>query len=268
MSEPVVLRAEQRDLSALLRLWEDVFGDPPEMIETFFRYFSPEKSGWVVKRDDCLCSAAYLLTGNILSLADGSLPAGYVYAVATVPEERGKGYAGMLMQRISEYAAERGFILYTRPASERLFGWYGKTLRTDRVSRMTETMYLSDDAVSADPVSRIDPASYGIIREKRLMNRAHVVLSDPFLCLQDCFSDGFYAVGDGAACCMLKGNALYIPELLCPDEQCSAAVQSLIRFFDADSAILRRQQPNGDSPLVAFSGDDQHAKTDWGLLLE
>ena len=268
MNEPVVLRAEQRDLPMLFRLWEDVFGDPPELIEAFFRYFSPEKTGWVVKRGDRLCSAAYLITGNELLRANESLPAGYVYAVATAPEERGKGCAGMLMRHLEQYARKAGILLYTRPASDRLFAWYSEKMGAKRVSRMSETEILPESASSVIPVRRIDPAEYGEIRERYLQGKSHMVLSDPFLLFQENCSDGYFAAGDGAACCMRQGNTLVIPELLCASEQRPQIVQSLIRSFQAERAVLRSQFPDGESPLVAFSGDDLLAETDWGLLLE
>ncbi|MBR0396953.1 MAG: hypothetical protein IJI10_01655, partial [Eubacterium sp.] len=64
MSIEQIGKANAGDQPQLHRLWESVFGDPPELVQAFFDRFPPEASGWVVRQGDRICSAAYLLPGN------------------------------------------------------------------------------------------------------------------------------------------------------------------------------------------------------------
>ena len=98
MSIEQITRASNDDQPKLHQLWETVFHDTPDIVEAFFERFPPEISGWVLRNEDQICSAAYLIPGNWFLNGSDLRPAAYVYAVATVPSERGKGYAGRLMR--------------------------------------------------------------------------------------------------------------------------------------------------------------------------
>ena len=98
MSIELISKAGSSDQPELHQLWETVFCDPPEIVESFFERFPPEISGWVLRRGDKICSAGYLIPGNWYIYGAELCPVAYVYAVATAPAERAKGYAGKLMQ--------------------------------------------------------------------------------------------------------------------------------------------------------------------------
>ena len=263
-----IAQAEAHDQPELHQLWETVFGDTPEIVQAFFDRFPPEVSGWVLRRDGKLCSAAYVIPGNWLIGPGLFRPAGYVYAVATAPEERGRGYAGRLMRHLSEMAEERELLLYTRPAEASLFPWYAETMRAEHIGRTKEITISEDASAPAVAVRRISPEEYGALREQALCATTHILLSDSFLKLQEMYSDGYYASGDRICCCMRRENSLFIPEIIGHSAEHGPFVQGLLRSFGCKSAVLRVTDAVGSIPVTAYCGDALPEDTQWGLFLE
>lgn len=268
MPDAVVARAGKQDVDKLRRLWSGVFGDPPELIDAFFQRFPPEETAWIVRRGTELCSAAYAIPGNRVVSGNSQRNAVYVYAVATFPEHRGNGYAGMLLRELYQSAEKNGAILYTRPADSSLFSMYQKEMSAGCTGFMTEEFLVSDAGCSPFAVEKIDPQTYGDMREIYYGESPHIALSDPFLCLQERYSDGFYSVDGCAACCAMNDGALYIFEMLCDAPERSKTVDGLLRFFGANQAVLRQQSMNGSVPLIAHTGIGIPDEINWGLLLE
>lgn len=268
MSIEQIGKANAADQPQLHRLWETVFGDPPEVVQAFFDRFPPEISGWVVRTGENICSAAYLIPGNWYLSQQEIRPAAYVYAVATDPTMRSKGYAGRLMQSIAAFAEERDLLLYTRPAEQALFPWYESTLNTGNIGYIRKQRFQFEEAIDVLPFQRITSQEYGAIREKLLSAVPHLVLSENFLRLQEVYSDGFYSVGDGC-CCIVKGkNEIQIPELLTSDSYTAPAVQTLLSKFGVQDAAVQTVGNAFDPPGVAYAGKALPNQTNWGFFLE
>ena len=116
MPDMRIRRAAPADLPVLTRLWQAAFGDPPELIERFYRRFPPAKAAWVVEDG-------------------GFLPCAYVYAVSTDPAHQGNGYASALMRRFAMDADVSGRVLYTLPAKASLYKWYQAVMGTTQTAR-------------------------------------------------------------------------------------------------------------------------------------
>ena len=157
-------KANADDQPELHRLWETVFGDPPELVQAFFDRFPPEISGWVLRHDGKICSAAYLIPGNWYINRSEMQPAAYVYAVATDPKMRGKGFGGQLMQKISAFAEERGLLLYTRPAEQSLFSWYETQMNAKNIGHLHTHHFNALSTIANLPCRRITPLEYGAAR--------------------------------------------------------------------------------------------------------
>ena len=268
MSIELITKTGNDDQPKLHQLWEAVFCDPPEIVESFFERFPPEISGWVLRRGDEICSAAYLIPGNWYINGAELRPAAYVYAVATAPAERGKGYAGRLMQAMADHARERGLILYTRPAENALFPWYSKTMSGHHIGYFQETLHAdTPDRYTAD-IRRLTPDEYGIMRENLLADLPHISMSENFLRLQESYSDGFYAVEDSCCCVVKENSILQLPELLSTETEKTHIVQALLSHFDLKKAMIRTVGERSDKPGVAYTGSSLPLNTNWGLLLE
>lgn len=108
----------KRQLSGL---WETVFGDGPDYTSVFLESsaFRPEDT--VLSLDSGGLAAMLFLLPVSLEGMSGR----YVYAVATHPEFRGKGHAGVMLelaQRLTEGHGEDFTCLH--PASDSLYGFY------------------------------------------------------------------------------------------------------------------------------------------------
>lgn len=277
MADTGIRRATAADRPALQTLWETVFGDPPEFIQTFFAHFPPESSGWVVSREAEICSAAYLLTGNHLVWDGHVRPCAYVYAVATPAAQRGNGYASHLMRHFAQLADKHGFALYTRPAEPGLFAWYRAVMGASAIGMGCETSVQRDGQNAAPllPIQPVEPEAYGHLREAHLSGTAHVALSNMFLALQDasCRTAGgaLFKVGNGCCVVELSEDTLLVKELLIPSPQWNSAVQSLLHHFHRDTAIVRRlAQPEAQIPFAAYRTISPAPKTaiHWGLFLD
>ena len=268
MSIEQIGKANADDQPELHRLWETVFGDPPELVQAFFDRFPPEISGWILRYDGKICTAAYLIPGNWYINQTEMQPAAYLYAVATDPKMRGNGFAGKLMQTISAFAEERGLLLYTRPAEQSLFPWYEKQMKANNIGYFRTQPFDALSTTAKLPCRRITPIEYGAARERFLAEVPHLILSENFFQLQEIYSDGYYAVGSGC-CNVVKDNlSLKIPELLIPEAQRKDAVQALLTNFGAQHAEVRFIGTASDFPGIAYAGKPRPDHTNWGFFLE
>ena len=135
MPDTRIRRAAPADLPVLIRLWQAAFGDPPELIERFYRRFPPETAAWVVEDGGRVVTAAHLLEGRLHMADSGVLPCAYVYAVSTDPAHQGNGYASALMRRFAMDADVSGRVLYTLPAEASLYKWYQAVMGTTQTAR-------------------------------------------------------------------------------------------------------------------------------------
>lgn len=263
-----IRKACAKDQPQLHRLWETIFGDSPDLIQAFFDRFPPEISGWVFCQGKIICSAAYVIPGNWYIHQSDMQPAGYVYAVATDPAVRGRGYAGALMGAIAEFAQKRNLLLYTRPAEQSLFPWYNTKMNAGNIGYLHHCLFVVENGSEKLPFRRLTPAKYGAARERFLANQPHLILSENFLRLQEMYSDGFYAVGEGCCCVIKEEGRIQIPELLISNMQKEEAIQTLLEHFQASEAVIRFVGNSSNIPGVAFSGNALPEQTNWGLFLE
>ena len=165
MPDTRIRRAAPADLPVLTRLWQAAFGDPPELIERFYRRFPPAKAAWVVEDGGCVVTAAHLLEGR-LHTADGNvLPCAYVYAVSTDPAHQGNGYASALMRRFAMDADVSGRVLYTLPAEASLYKWYQAVMGTTQTARGERIRIARQQTAGTLPsVTRISAPEYAILQ--------------------------------------------------------------------------------------------------------
>jgi len=116
----------RHDFPQIMRSWQTCFGDSEAYIRLFWDAGFPLCRGLADEQNGVLTAMAFLLPGALV-LREESHPATYVYAVATLPEYRGRGIAAALMQRAAEIAREEGqAALCLLPGSEGLYDYYAK----------------------------------------------------------------------------------------------------------------------------------------------
>ena len=151
--------AQERDIPALKALWKLVFVDTDELIDAFFELLFPDCRTAVVEEDGGIVAAAYAVALE---------NARYVYAVATHPDYRGKGYGEAVT-----CAAAAGESADLYPAAEGLRGWYARRMSAESVSMAPRR--------AAVPLREIDAETYHRAREALLRGIPHAVYTPAFL---------------------------------------------------------------------------------------
>ena len=105
------------DENALKALWREVFGDTDEYIDAFFQNVYQPGMASVIEEDGTVVAAAYAVPFGAVR---------YIFAVATKPEYRGRGYG-----RAVVFAAAGGEpMLPTDPATPRFAPGRARRMRT------------------------------------------------------------------------------------------------------------------------------------------
>ncbi len=166
-------RATASDRAAMKALWRLSFPeDADEDIELFFKTFQPAATAYVLCEADVVCSMLFLLP---TAVQDGEyrFAAGYIYAGATHPDARGKGYYRRLLDFVTQTAKQEGTAaLLLRPATASL---------ADSYRRMGFSVPLYGNAHprgDADVPMTVDAGAYGMIRRDRLRGQAFVDWDD------------------------------------------------------------------------------------------
>lgn len=116
----VVYADRDKDGAEIAQIWKNCFGDAEDYIEFYMDNRMTEDNMLVVYEDGRIVSMASFLPARYL--CDGVYEdVRYVYAVATLPEYRRKGYAGRILQFAQEYYKQP---LILAPAEESLVRYY------------------------------------------------------------------------------------------------------------------------------------------------
>lgn len=103
----------------LKQIWETVFGDSRTVTDSFFENAFFADGCFYAEKNEKAVSALYLLP---VTVADKQ--GFYLYAAATLPEHRGQGLMGDLIQEALRYAASCSDFVYLCPAEESLYDYY------------------------------------------------------------------------------------------------------------------------------------------------
>ena len=217
------------DLPALKTLWVRVFGDPPELVDDFFRLLPGMGSCFVAEEGGRLHAMASVITGfQLLVPGQAQKNCAYLYAVATEEAARGRGLGAAVSRGAAQLGRKAGAeILCTLPAEHSLYDWYWDILSLRHVS--SRTLFYSDALPEREPLSS---AEYGSRREALLHGSPHVALNRDALEFQErlsaSYGGGMFASGESVFCGYADGGAWVIPEWLGPD----TALRALPGFLE------------------------------------
>lgn len=121
------MSASKANLPELKELWALCFGDEQQYIDLFFDHRFKEDECLIGVTEGKVVTMLFTLPIDIRFKGKYSYPACYIYAVATHPQHRGKGYSTQLMEYAHGYLYTQGKRLAVLvPATESLFGYYAK----------------------------------------------------------------------------------------------------------------------------------------------
>ncbi len=243
------------DWAACKALWQTVFGDTDEYVENYYvNQYSPQKV--LVLRDEGGVRSMLALFDCEHRWGDGgTTKASYLYALATDPAVRGRGYAGFLLKYADFYLQGRGIpFLSTVPAEESLQKFFA---RSDfQPCHPMDEGTCPTPPPQALPVKQVDGSAYFALREALLAGTAHAVYPPAYLDYQTTVSalngGGLFRIDTpgGPACAVVERwkELLDLRELLAPAGWQAAAVSALAARFPG-TATCRVRCPAGKGEL-------------------
>lgn len=149
----LIRKGNPEEKEAIINIWQRCFGDEREYIEMFLREKQDEVTPVVCEKDGSLVSMLFLFPCSF-RLSGEDFPAFYLYAAATLPEFRGEGIMGEMIEFSKAYAEEKGkeFIILS-PAEESLYSYYNRfgfvpCFKSDRITLSCSSR--SDKLLPAD----------------------------------------------------------------------------------------------------------------------
>lgn len=117
-----IVFANEKDIAQIKLIWQTCFGDGEDYIRFYLAHRFEVENMLVIHEDGKPVSMATFLPA-LLKQGEEWAPVRYVYAVATLPEYRGKGYASRILKYASEKYKEP---LILQPEGEELERFYEK----------------------------------------------------------------------------------------------------------------------------------------------
>ena len=225
-------------------LWRKAFGDEDRYIDWFYECCWKPEDMLLLLEDGVLASMLALLPMEIALPGGKTASAYYVYALATDPAARKKGYGRQLLHYVDFHLRARGVdcvtVVPAEPSLHKFFATVdfqpGFSLRKLELLR---NMVAQPGAGAAQPV---EPAEYGRIRDGLLEGLPFIRYGKELIRYQQGMSQmagaGLYRVEvDGVVGCAaaeyVDAQSLLLKELVIPRPQMAGAVAQLAALLPA-----------------------------------
>ena len=261
MTDTCTVRHPRTDeIPALKHLWDVVFGS--DGMDAFFLKLFRVDLCIAVYIGNTLTAAGYLIpAGNLVSHGH-FVPCVMIYAVATYPEYRGRGYGEAVVRGLTETGIESGFpAIVLCPSEDSLFEYYSTR------SSMRDWFFCDEYSISFDPdfecdmkLSVVSINEYITLRRKLLANISYIDSPgsifeyQKILCIQ--LGGGLFRLDSpaGPFCIVAERQSeetVYIKEFLSPpgytDADKHAALRAVAYELPAACYVIR-------SPVSGHSG--------------
>lgn len=170
VSSEVTFADKENDRAQIKQIWQTCFGDDAEIIDFYMENRMTEDNMLTIREDGKIVSMASFLDASIRE-GEAELPAKYVYAVATLPEYRKKGYAAKILEKAQEIF-EQPLVLV--PAEEKLVAYYEKqgfevAFSPKEIIKTEKLPSLFAAEINSYSMENVTAAEYKAIREHKLM---------------------------------------------------------------------------------------------------
>jgi GNAT superfamily N-acetyltransferase len=238
------------DVNALKELWQAVFLDSAQEIDRFFAHFyAPERTVALTDGGSLAAMAHLLPVGNLL-LGEREHSCAMVYAVASDPALRGRGYGRCVTEQACLRAQALGYdAVVLHPASPPLFSFYESLGFTPFFSSCTVPLNRQSPATSGEVSLRRVPAKeYVQLRRAFLQGSVYIDFTPHALAYQEMLcgdAGGLFAAEQGGVpigCAIIEGDGagISVRELLCHKENFGTVSAALNRAFSSAKTIVVR----------------------------
>ncbi len=252
--------ARREEWPRLIKLWQAAFGDGEAFIQGFFeRWGSPDRL-LVLREDGVVMSMLALLPMEGVTAAGERALLPYVYALATDPEQRGKGWAKKLLDYAADRAGDMGAAgICTVPAEPSLHNFFASAGYGECFAARRQTVPLTSPTAGGE-VRGVGAAEYAELREELLTGVPHGAWDGELTAIQEGFSQssggGLYRLElegqTGCAAVERHGALAVAKELLCPEGLFPQAAALLAGALGAEQWELRAPADVGAGELWKF----------------
>lgn len=220
--------ATATDLPRLTALWQEAFGDAPEVIRSFWERCFDKIKVFCLFEDKALCAMACALPLQYIDADGESHRCPYFYAVATAKKWQNRGLCRSLLTQAEAQLKKDGAVLCCLvPGEERLFSFYERL--GYRNAFTCSRQKLPAQKAEGVRLRRIDADQYENLRQMQLYGE-FISYPDFLLQLQQqaglAGGAGLYRLESSELVCVAaaekQGQLLQIKEMLPPDEALAA----------------------------------------------
>ena len=194
VTSSVIFADRQLDRESIHKIWETCFCDGAELVDFYIDNRMEEENMLLVKEDGKAVSMASFLDIAIKS-GDDWIPAKYVYAVATLPEYRRRGYAAEILKKAGELF---GMPLVLVPADKELVHYYEKigfdeTYPSEEFTAESGPVTMQASEINSYSVETVTAPEYKQIRERKWMRDGFIAWEESAIAFAmdfNCFCGG------------------------------------------------------------------------------
>lgn len=266
MTDYTIRLWKPEDKPEMKALWELAFGDDGAFIDAFYAAFLKKDTCLVAECDGKIVSAMYIIESfRLYPYRKNVLTAGYTYALATLPEYRGRGIGREVYKAATAKVLEKHDMALVLPAEESLYPFYENATGAKPVSIMREARFTAEEIaeIKASPAARIPAFQYAGIREAMMSGMPHVSCTDEMVDFMEDYwepNGDFFLSEDGIAAVDILGDTCRITELLCPNGDGMSLIAGVAAYHRKAEYIVR-------SPYF-FDGPGQKKTVLLGVLKE
>lgn len=245
MCEYCFRQMKEGEFERLRPVWKKGFGDSDELIDSFCdRMLHTQDVQLALCCGEPVAMAVLLPT--VLCTQDGAeKSAGCIYALTTLPEQRGKGIAARLIGSVVDRRRADGVkSIAISPDGPGLFQYYAEQGWRNAFS--VREIEVSAEGAAARAVS-VGAGAYTVLREKLLEGRDHIRWDERAVGFQEWIcrdsGGGLFTFQAAEPCCAAveydEGGRLLACELLAPDELLLPCAAGLLEYFSEKRIQLR-----------------------------
>lgn len=243
-------KAKAGEEGAVAALWNRVFGDDEAFLREFYRLCIPFDRMLTLTEDGVVRSILCAPDMTLRCPNGKSLNCGYMYALATDPEVRERGFGRDMMRYGEVYLKGRGAdCAILVPAEPSLFRFFDSLSYIPAFShiRREVTWHEVPEVEPGDRLAPAEAAEYNALRRRWLEGRLYADCGDDLVEFQKRLAQaaggGIYRLelphGPGCAVVEWDEAVPVVKELLCGEEDLDRALALLCAKHPAERYVLR-----------------------------